>query len=470
MKRTVVSAVFFSAAQCFAGSIQASASSEGPAAAAPSDASVPVSAIIRFTLLDSPYNLRDGYKGFSMAQSQDLSRAWQSVVHWGLGQVLDPNATGYKLWLNSAAYLLADQILATFPLSPGWSHEEWHRAVMTHRNIPSHNTINDLRPFRETYAVSGQSDEDLIRMKKLYPKDHLRLSVAGDESEREFNLSLQKDRFFKNQNTVDWTTLLLVNIGSWGYINAAASGDGDQKTLDNEKDEGVDVKKRDFVGFDYLGWVRDLHRPDEPFEARGQHPSGVGIRRYTKKSDLTSEEQDYLSSASRWHVVNFLDPQMLGFDHFTMISPTTGRELGLNASLAHYVAPFGTALRLNVFMKTLSKQTPFGTQGLLFAWQQNSNQKKSYPQIDIEHRPVPVGDGSFGVGARAALWLQPKNLDFFALKPQPGGLLGVKVVSEGTNGIQPWVELEGKTKGWVAGQVDLGQTYGLRAGVETRLK
>ncbi|NBW81796.1 hypothetical protein EBR21_08575 [bacterium] len=430
----------------------------------------PVSAIIRFTLLDSPYNLRHGYKSPSMAQSLDLARNWYGALHWGLGQVLDPNATGYKYWLYSAAYLVTDQLLSTFPLSPGWAHEEWHRAVMTHRNVPSYNTINDFKPFQDTYAVSGQADEDLVRMKKYYPKDHLRLSVAGDESEREFYLSLQKDRFFKGQNTVDWPTMLMLSLGSWSYIEGTASGEADQVTLDDEKEEGSNIKKRDFVGMDYLGWVRDLHRPDEPFEARGQHPSGVGIRRYTKKSDLTSEEQDYLVSQSRWHLLNFIDPQLFGFEHFSITSPTTGRELGLNASLAHYVTPFGTAIRLNVFMKTLSKQTPFGTQGLLFAWQQNSNRKKSYPQIDIEHRPVPVGDGTIGIGARAALWLQPKNLDFFALKPQPGALLGVRVVHDCQLGFQPWLELEGKTKGWVAGQVDLGQTYGMRAGIETRLK
>lgn len=427
-------------------------------------------AVLRFTLLDAPYNLRHGYTNPSMSESLNIARSWHTTIHYSLERLLPPADSRFKIWLNQLAAITTDALFTTLPLSPAWTHEEWHRAVMTHRGISSHNTINNFKLFQDSYAVDSETDEDLIRLKKRFPKDQLRLSIAGNESEHEFVLSLEKDRFYLNQNTIDFPMMLLTQIGAISYLSYAARGYLDDATLDWEKDEGTDVSKRDFIGADFTGWVRDLYRPDEPFEARGTHPSGIGVRRYTRTTDLTSEEKSFLRKQSNLHLLNLVDPQLFGFDSFSMTSPTTGRELGWNASLAHYLTPFGYALRANVFLKTVRKETPFGTQGVFFAYQQNVNRDASFPQLEAEHRPIPVGDSSLGVGARVMIWLQPKDLNFFAKKPEIGGLVGTRLISLGAEGIQPWVEIEGKTKGWVAGNVDLGETYALRAGIEARLQ
>lgn len=426
-------------------------------------------AVLRLSLLDAPFHARHGYSHLSMSQSLNIARSWHSAVHWSLAHVIHPEPRGFSAYLNVLAYLVANELLATLPLSPAWMHEEWHRAVMLHRGIASRNTINELKPFQSNYSVNGVSDEDLIRLKQLYPKDQLRLSIAGDESEREFVLSLEKDRFYRNQNTADWAALALTTLGSVFYLQESANGNNDALTSTLEKSESIDVHKRDFIGMDYLGWVRDLHRPEESFASRGVHPSGVGVRRYTKRSDLTQEEADYLSLQAMLHYLNFISPQMFGWKQWTVTSPTTGRALGLNTSLAHYLTPFGYALKLNMFMKTLIKETPFGTQGLFFAWQQNFNKSGSFPQIEIEHRPLMLKDSGWGLGARVMAWLQPEGSDFFAQSSQSGGLLGVKLIHKDVLGIQPWFEAEAKSAGWVAGQVDLGRTYTLRAGFEALL-
>ena len=426
-------------------------------------------AVVRLSLLESPFHLRHGLSHLSMNQSLGIARSWHSAVHWSLAHVLDPEPKGFAAAIAVISYLAANELLATLPLSPAWMHEEWHRAVLTHRGIASHNTINDFRPFKNTYAVSGQTDEELSQLKKLYPKDQLRLSVAGDESEREFVLSIEKDRFFRNQNTADWASMLLTSLGSVFYLRESANGNNDALTEADEKNEGMSVADRDFIGMDYFGWVRDLFRPQEPFASRGVHPSGVGVRRYTKQTDLTSEEKDYLSRQAKLHFLNLVSPQMFGWKQWTILSPTTGRALGLNGSFAHYLTPFGYAVKLNLFMKTMIKETPFGTQGLYFAWQQNFNKSKSTPQIEIEHRPLMLKDSAWGLGARVMAWLQPQGQDFLAESAEAGGLLGVKLMHRGLFGVQPWFEAEAKSSGWVAGQVDLGRTYSLRAGVEALL-
>lgn len=427
-------------------------------------------AVLRLSLFDAPFHMRHGISNLSLRQSLDLARSWHSTVHWGLAHVLSPEPRGFLAYLNVITYLAANQLLATLPLSVAWMHEEWHRAVLTHRGISSHNTINDLRPFRTTYAVSGQTDEQLSRLKQFHPKDQLRLSIAGDESEGEFVLSIEKDRFYRNQNTADWAALTLTTLSRLFYLWESAHGSNDALTQAAERSEGVHVEKRDFIGMDSLGWVRDLFRTDEPFDARGVHPSGVGVRRYTLLSDLSTDEKAYIKRQARLHLLNLLSPQIFGVQQWTVTSPTTGRRLGLNASLAHYLTPFGYALKLNLFMKTLIKETPFGTQGLYFAWQQNVNRAGTFPQIEIEHRPLMLKDSAWGLGARVMAWLQPQGQDFFTKSSDGGGLLGLKLIRDDFWGVQPWLEAEAKSSGWVAGHVDLGRTYTLRAGFEKMLE
>lgn len=239
-----------------------SAASETTPAAAPAPVSEGTEkqsaprTVLHFTLLDAPYTLRHGYKSPSMAESLDLSRSWYSAVHYGLEHILPNEDTRLKRWLRFSLLFAADYGLSTFPLSIGWNHEEWHRAVMTHRGIPSHNTINDFRPFGEVYSVNGQSDEDHIRLKSLHPKDQLRLSIAGNESEREFIQSLKKDHFYRNLRTSNNLPLMWqIQFGSTGYVLAVVVGDLDKIIPKMEEREGSDIRERDFVGPDYSGWV-----------------------------------------------------------------------------------------------------------------------------------------------------------------------------------------------------------------------
>ncbi len=41
-------------------------------------------------------------------------------------------------------------------------------------------------------------------------------------------------------------------------------------THDAVREEGADVKRRDFVGLDFTAWVYDLFRPDEPYKTHNE--------------------------------------------------------------------------------------------------------------------------------------------------------------------------------------------------------
>jgi hypothetical protein len=92
-----------------------------------------------------------------------------------------------------------------------------------------------------------------------------------------------------------------------------------------------------------IGWVYDLFRPDEPYEDRGIHPSGIGIDRYRSESDFTPQERRYLRTQARLSFLNFADPNLLGLYQFD-VGEYDGLPLSFNASLQHLMAPFGYAM------------------------------------------------------------------------------------------------------------------------------
>src|SRR6185436_9321120 len=105
--------------------------------------------------------------------------------------------------------------------------------------------------------------------------------------------------------------------------------------------DDADIRVRDFTGHDILAWAYDLHRPNEPYAARGIHPSGVGIDRYRKPSDLRPEEMQYLRRQGKLQVLNFFDPAFIRGSGFTMNNPLNGRPMKVVVRPGHILTPFG---------------------------------------------------------------------------------------------------------------------------------
>jgi hypothetical protein len=73
-------------------------------------------------------------------------------------------------------------------------------------------------------------------------------------------------------------------------------------------------------------------------------------------------------------------------------------------------------------------------------------------------------------GARAALWVQPSDQGFFTRTPRPGADVGLRVgVPLARDRIEPWVDLEGKTAGWVMGNVFNEASLAARVGLAANL-
>jgi hypothetical protein len=422
------------------------------------------------TLWDAPFNSTVGkpWQNPSMSQSLNLSRTLYHGIHAGLQNYLEPNGQGFWFPLASrAALVFLDAQLLTLPGFSGWAHEEWHRAVMSHRGVDSYDEIMDW-PNTETsggvISVSHESDEDLTRMKRESNADFVRLQAAGWEAEWELNRQMRKDSFFAGTATWNVGTMWLNLLNNSNYLSTCASGGSDVWVRTLSKAEATSVSARDFTGPDCTGWTYDLHRPNEAYTARGEHPSGVGVNRYRLSSDLSGKEKVYLKQQAAMAYINYFDPMLFGFREFKGTSPFSGAPMRWNVHLQHTLTSFGGDTALGGFYS----ESTFNIDLLLHVYK---NQKSYFPGIDIEmpRQNFSNAGSSWSLVPKAMVWMQPKNLEFATTSPRAGGLASLKTTYRALAGVEPYFEVAAKSQGWVAGVVDQEASWFLRTGLTGQL-
>jgi hypothetical protein len=415
---------------------------------------------LELPLFDAPFNLQKTGPYPSMAQSLAVTKDLYELALYGTGRIADPEQRG---WPGFGARLLAFGALAVgmkIPFGEAWLHEEWHRAVMAHRGISSHNGVYDHHG--SLVPVNHVTDEDLIRLKRDHVADLVRLDEAGMEAEHQLALAIETDVFFRDTRLFHQAPVLFSHISTSGYLFTCASNDSAKETRKQNDGDGTDVAERDFTGLDCDGWVYDLFRPKEPYEERGPHPSGVGIDRYRTWPGLSGDERRFLELQARLSLLNLVDP-------FAFVRDPGGiREAGdrlrYTANLRHHLTSYGYALSTNVFARHRDL-------GMLTTLSLGFNHERSFPGVDVTAVDLPlrwlpdVGGGPLVGQLRGALWLQPEAQDFYTTRSSAGGLASARVGTDPRRGLAPYLEVEGKTPGWVAGNVYLDRNVSTRLGV-----
>lgn len=407
---------------------------------------------LELPLFDAPFNWTDGYSAPSMAQSLAVAKDVFGLAHFGLDQFA-PNRTTVWEGLGIVGF---DIFMFWLPFGDSWVHEEWHRAVMTNRRVDSYDDLYDFPIFSDSIAVSHELDADLVRMKREHPADFVRLPAAGIEGEHELLLAMEKDSFFHDSTGFNQGLYWLTKLNSFLYVRSTGTSDANRFT-DEANQRETDVPERDFTGMDFTAWVYDLHRPDEPYAARGVHPSGIGLDRYIRYDDLSAREQRYLHLQAGLQALNFLDPNLIGFKRFN-----AGAGVSWMVNAYHLLAPFGFDAGLNGFLR--------GPQGGLFMRLHNYSSPGHgwLPGLEAEGIAIPVSVGSHEifVTPRVSLWLQPAQLRFEGTGVSPGALLGSRVALPLSNQYRLYVEADAKTAGWVPGNVYLDPAITGRIGAE----
>jgi len=431
---------------------QSSAPEDQAAPAAPSP-----QAAIDLPLVEIPYNVDFGGRFPSMAQSLRLSADAYDLLHSGLKFVVDPDQAGWQGWLGLALLGGLDYVTLSVPPFMSWRHEEWHRAVLGQYGIDSHDDVDDLPMFATMASVSRVRDEDLAWLKRTHPADQVRLSTAGIEGEVELLAEMERRLFFGESNAPHFFLLPMLVASSVGYQVLCATSEAETMTDDMNRTEGADVPRRDFTGLDCTASVYDMFRPDEPYAARGVHPSGVGIDRYRKPSQLTGAERDYVRLQAWLSLLGALDPQLYGVRRFYWTLPG-GSKWEWNAALRYLPSPFGSTLRLDGFLRAHGLSA-FGS------LQAYVSRDLVLPGVDATLRYSGSGVQGLRLSTRAALWLQPEALCFATSRVAPGGLFSLRLEWGALPRLAPYLEVESKTAGWVAGSVSLGADVLGRAGI-----
>jgi len=408
-------------------------------------------------LLDAPYDVAHGLRGPSMAQSLAVGELYVEASHSAIQRAWGAHR-------NLAGLSIAVFDMLTLPFSDAWVHEEFHRAVLGSHGIGSFDDVYRLNLAASEISVSHVKDEDLVRLKAQHPADQVRLGEAGIEGENQLVLHLEGQRFFAGSRSYNIPLYWYTKLNSLFYVASGAMAETDTLTDEMNAREGSDVARRDFTGHDFTAWAYDLHRPAEPYDARGVHPSGVGIDRYIRASDLTEEERDYLRREGRLQALNLLDPFLFGFGGITVHSPVSGGDLRLNATVSHYLTSFGHTVDVNLFARQ-------DQANLLVTLHRYANGARGFAGVDaiLIDLPVEVAGATVALSPRLALWTQPEAQEFRTTSSRFGGLASLRVHLPARNGLGTFVEVEGKSAGWVAGNVHLDRNVSVRVGASLRV-
>lgn len=352
-------------------------------------------------------------------------------------------------------------VASVLPLGSGWAHEEGHRAILDRRGIRSFNGVYDFDPSAGAIYVRRIRDEDLVRLKADHPADSVRLAAAGMETQTILNHRMERDLFFlEGRLATDWATLLANTTNNWGYLLACSDAAFDSFTDDVNEADGKVIVRRDALGLDCTAWAYDLLRPDEPYEARGEHPSGRGIDRYRKFGDLSREEQKLLRTVRLLALASFVDPFLWLEDGWG----ADGRRV--TTTTGFYLTSFGWSVDQNLFLALDEKN-------VLVTVHHAANGARWTPGVDAQVWRLPLdvaGGAPWSLTLGGGVWLQPERQRWASTRADPGGRVHATLAIPVWNALE--VEIAGahKTAGWVAGVPALEAETSIRAGVSLRVR
>lgn len=422
-----------------------------------SPATTPDPALLSLPVLDLP-DQHGAYAVPTWDQSIEVSKAQYQASHRAIAAWAEKKyGAGNR---DRAMFLFGltwELVASLLPLGSGWAHEEGHRAILDQYGMQSFNGVYDFDPSQGAIYVRRVRDEDLVRLKADHPADSARLAAAGMETQTVMNLRLERDLFFlRGRTATDWATLLANGVNNIGYMWACSDRSADEFTRMANEHDGSVIVRRDVLGLDCLAWAYDLQRRDEPYADRGEHPSGRGIDRYVKYSDLTYDEQKLLRTVRWMSLAHLADPFLYWQD---------GWERGdtrVTATHGFFMTSFGWSVDQNVFVSLPHDRN------LLFTVRHGVNGARWAPGLDAQVWRLPAGSGAITLGG--ALWLQPHEQRWQTARLDPGGRMHAAYAMPVWRDLELEVAAAYKTAGWVAAVPSLDAETTVRAGLSWRLR
>jgi len=416
---------------------------------------------LNIPIMDLPYQVTvvketgNGWNAFynqSMASSLELSEDLHVASHYAIRKICKErqySRLAIYAWDFPSMYL---------PFGTGWTHEEYHRAVMGLRGVSSFDEIWKMQLFASTVSVSHETDEGMERLHDFYIKDFIRMNAAGLEGQSHLNQRLQRNDFFYHRYMMNELTMWMNVINNYFYLDGCADPETDEMVNEMNEEE-TQVKQRDFTGMDLSAWAYELFHPGVAYAQRGTHPSGVGTNRYITYDMIGEEGVAYLKKQSRREWLNALSPMMIGIRRIPLFQTKAGQWYG-NFAGRHYLTHYGDDISVDLMLETPKLN-------FIVAPHIYSNYVKSFPGMEFAIEDKRFMNDRIRLSATTQLWSQPE--EFSSTKGKFGGLISADVSYAFSRRWEAYAQLTGKTDGWVAGNVYLDKNLSLRGGLRWKI-
>jgi hypothetical protein len=156
-----------------------------------------------------------------------------------------------------------------------------------------------------------------------------------------------------------------------------------------------------------------------------------------------------------------INPQLIGLYKFEA-GEIGGSPFTFNAGVHHVMAPFGYTIGLNLFAKA-------GRYKAFAELRTFMNDTLVLPGLSVELLRYPLPWRNANLTPRVRLWLQPKDQSYYAESAAFGGSLEARLNVPLLPELELYVEVAGKTVGWIPGNEFLHESLNLRTGLEAFL-
>jgi hypothetical protein len=324
------------------------------------------------------------------------------------------------------------------------THEEGHRSVLTSLSIGSIS-----QPYFNSKGaayVNGVYDSELKNIRDSDLPNYIRLHTAGLESDYCLSNIMEKMVLFEDdikRNLIIGYFVRKLSLMSYYTFSLIP---GINPILKEEANE----LKRDIVGHDVYGVIKNLHRPNERFY------------RYTNYNDLTNEELRFLKRVGYRALINIATP--IFFKKLILINKP---NMKLSLSAGYTMSPFGDFFDENIYLLIKEKYK------IHTYLRQFENKQTWFPAGGVSLTDYNLSP-KFSTTIAAHTWAQPENLDFNTSKSVFGGAVDVlfkyKVLNLNKgNSVSLDLGAIYKTKGFLPEEVQLNEHFGVRLGCTLNL-
>ena len=325
------------------------------------------------------------------------------------------------------------------------THEEAHRSILSSMNIGSIS-----QPFflsKRGGYINGVTDNSLLNLRDKDFPDFARLYTSGLESDfmlthrEETMLAFGKEKFRNLGVEYLMRKAMILQYYLIGFVK-----------YDTDGTEEANELKRDIVGNDVYGIVRHFHRPAMTFH------------RYTKYSDLTQEEINYVRKMGYRSLFNLVNLNIIGIPYIRI----SGNVI-FNFGMGHTMSPFGDFTDENLWIK-FKKKLMIETY-----LRQFQNRDNTFFAGGIGIKEYPLTDRLIST-LNIHLWKQPIDLGFNDSKGKPGG--AIEWVAKYFFATKPEGQIKGisldlgftyKTAGFLPEESKMQRNFGLRFGTSIAL-